>query len=108
MREDVKVGLVEAKGAWQPHGSRSYTKRRLREAPIRFRRRRRCGRAGRRAAPCAGRGPCRRGRAACRPDSGGYRRSEEHTSELQSLMRISYDVFCLKKKTKLRKIQAIQ
>src|SRR3546814_7340834 len=27
-------------------------------------------------------------------------RSEEHTSELQSLMRISYDVFCLKKKTK--------
>src|SRR3546814_3861839 len=27
------------------------------------------------------------------------RRSEEHTSELQSLMRISYDVFCLKKKT---------
>src|SRR3546814_4677812 len=28
----------------------------------------------------------------------GARRSEEHTSELQSLMRISYDVFCLKKK----------
>src|SRR3546814_11875653 len=27
-------------------------------------------------------------------------RSEEHTSELQSLMRISYDVFCLKKKNK--------
>src|SRR3546814_8426786 len=27
-----------------------------------------------------------------------YRRSEEHTSELQSLMRISYTVFCLKKK----------
>src|SRR3546814_3721738 len=26
-------------------------------------------------------------------------RSEEHTSELQSLMRISYDVFCLQKKT---------
>src|SRR3546814_8065061 len=25
----------------------------------------------------------------------GYRRSEEHTSELQSLMRISYSVFCL-------------
>src|SRR3546814_6042124 len=25
-------------------------------------------------------------------------RSEEHTSELQSLMRISYDIFCLKKK----------
>src|SRR3546814_9451996 len=30
----------------------------------------------------------------------GNARSEEHTSELQSLMRISYAVFCLKKKTK--------
>src|SRR3546814_4600198 len=30
-------------------------------------------------------------------------RSEEHTSELQSLMRISYAVFCLKKKTKQTK-----
>src|SRR3546814_7448437 len=29
-------------------------------------------------------------------------RSEEHTSELQSLMRISYAVFCMKKKTTLR------
>src|SRR3546814_8506622 len=28
----------------------------------------------------------------------GMERSEEHTSELQSLMRISYSVFCLKKK----------
>src|SRR3546814_8880608 len=32
--------------------------------------------------------------------AGGDGRSEEHTSELQSLMRISYAVFCLKKKTK--------
>src|SRR3546814_9459618 len=31
-------------------------------------------------------------------------RSEEHTSELQSLMRISYAVFCLKKKTIIRTI----
>src|SRR3546814_2002671 len=30
--------------------------------------------------------------------AGGAARSEEHTSELQSLMRISYAVFCLKKK----------
>src|SRR3546814_6225141 len=37
-----------------------------------------------------GRQPCR----CCRRDH----RSEEHTSELQSLMRISYAVFCLKKK----------
>src|SRR3546814_5750469 len=32
------------------------------------------------------------------PDGAGADRSEEHTSELQSLMRISYAVFCLKKK----------
>src|SRR3546814_4691192 len=32
------------------------------------------------------------------PASGSAYRSEEHTSELQSLMRISYAVFCLKKK----------
>src|SRR3546814_6783839 len=32
-------------------------------------------------------------------------RSEEHTSELQSLMRISYAVFCLKKKKKKKKQQ---
>src|SRR3546814_2111024 len=43
-----------------------------------------------------------------RPDGGRHdqcpqgrlQRSEEHTSELQSLMRISYAVFCLKKKNK--------
>src|SRR3546814_2845718 len=36
--------------------------------------------------------------------SGGsiFPRSEEHTSELQSLMRISYAVFCLKKKTHIK------
>src|SRR3546814_980976 len=33
------------------------------------------------------------------PDIAGQGRSEEHTSELQSLMRISYAVFCLKKNT---------
>src|SRR3546814_2722305 len=32
-----------------------------------------------------------------------FERSEEHTSELQSLMRISYAVFCLKKKTTKRR-----
>src|SRR3546814_4234050 len=36
------------------------------------------------------------------PMPGGGTRSEEHTSELQSLMRISYAVFCLKKKIKLK------
>src|SRR3546814_6550878 len=43
----------------------------------------------------AGAGP----EQALRPRGGGGKlRSEEHTSELQSLMRISYAVFCLKKK----------
>src|SRR3546814_6407604 len=35
-------------------------------------------------------------------------RSEEHTSELQSLMRISYAVFCLKKKNKKTKKERIK
>src|SRR3546814_3252000 len=35
--------------------------------------------------------------------TGRYARSEEHTSELQSLMRISYAVFCLKKKNTITK-----
>src|SRR3546814_2641468 len=61
-------------------------------------------------APPGVRGPASRGRRAARrgpppPRSLPRRRrrpggrSEEHTSELQSLMRISYAVFCLKKKT---------
>src|SRR3546814_13690025 len=37
----------------------------------------------------------------CRPIE-NLVRSEEHTSELQSLMRISYAVFCLKKKNKIK------
>src|SRR3546814_1661263 len=64
------------------------------------------------------RSPRRRRRArrpsdSCRQSAPGYRRSsparrrdcrrsEEHTSELQSLMRISYAVFCLKKKKKTK------
>src|SRR3546814_10829711 len=36
-----------------------------------------------------------------RIDRGDQMRSEEHTSELQSLMRNSYAVFCLKQKSKL-------
>src|SRR3546814_2339075 len=43
-----------------------------------------------------GLGICRMGRA---------QRSEEHTSELQSLMRISYAVFCLKKKKTTQNIR---
>src|SRR3546814_10198589 len=44
----------------------------------------------------AGQGSARRAHCHARST---WQRSEEHTSELQSLMRISYAVFCLKKKT---------
>src|SRR3546814_3370651 len=60
------------------------------------------------AAPgCAWRGPAphpaKRAVVGCR-----CRRSEEHTSELQSLMRISYAVFCLKKKKKTKEERNIK
>src|SRR3546814_8015523 len=56
------------------------------------------------ALSCAARACTSRIRAAA-PACG--RRSEEHTSELQSLMRISYAVFCLKKKKYRHYIQNI-
>src|SRR3546814_2502308 len=40
-------------------------------------------------------------------DSRRIGRSEEHTSELQSLMRISYAVFCLKKKNEIKFVQKV-
>src|SRR3546814_3059567 len=49
------------------------------------------------------RGP--QARTACRRDSGlDPHRSEEHTSELQSLMLLSYAVLCLKKKNSLNNL----
>src|SRR3546814_9215414 len=42
-----------------------------------------------------------KGEIAMYEESGEQARSEEHTSELQSLMRISYAVFCLKKKKRI-------
>src|SRR3546814_1324496 len=68
--------------------------------------------ADRLARSAAGRARPARGLAHRQPEEEGTRRdgrgrSEEHTSELQSLMRISYAVFCLKKKkTKKRKNRA--
>src|SRR3546814_9546776 len=44
--------------------------------------------------------------AACQCGSGTEPRSEEHTSELQSLMRISYAVFCLIQKTQKKHEQS--
>src|SRR3546814_9784029 len=46
-------------------------------------------------------GPAQRGAGAASPP-GAAGRSEEHTSAIQSLMRISYAVFCLTKKTNTR------
>src|SRR3546814_3437389 len=48
------------------------------------------------------------GRRRCRQGDGRRRRSEEHTSELQSLMRISYAVFCLKKKKDITSVHKQQ
>src|SRR3546814_10059940 len=65
-------------------------------------RRRDCGRPNERASrpSCLDPSPAVRNAVGCE-----QRRSEEHTSELQSLMRISYAVFCLKKK-KHKNLQA--
>src|SRR3546814_3632075 len=62
-----------------------------------------CASSWRRSTNCSGidrRGAGPRGNPAIKP------RSEEHTSELQSLMRISYAVFCLKKKTHRHKLSS--
>src|SRR3546814_5802636 len=66
------------------------------------------GRERRSLGPVPAEGTRHHGRHHARPDHAGaywgatafpaQARSEEHTSELQSLMRISYAVFCLKKK----------
>src|SRR3546814_1827204 len=85
-------------------GPRQFVRRRDRRSPVDSRRRRE---GQRRAVWCADRAwlsvvvaglalPARDRRRA-HEDGRQLRRSEEHTSELQSLMRISYAVFCLKK-----------
>src|SRR3546814_1798811 len=74
----------------------------------------RCRPLQRRGLAFAVAGRCRQGRTGIddrdsvrRPKIGGAR-SEEHTSELQSLMRISYAVFCLKKKKEMKTKQNTQ
>src|SRR3546814_2846745 len=109
---------ADAGGAWRHLDLDPAARRGQRLQPDRHRRRRRA--AGRRTGmdrrpldhpggadpvPAAGRGSrvtpdVRTGVAAQAPAFRG--RSEEHTSELQSLMRISYAVFCLKKKKKTK------
>src|SRR3546814_18241000 len=89
---------------------RSPRRRRLRHAPRRIPRDRvqegqRHRSQERQAGPAAPQGGCRKGEdraflLAADRNQPAVHRSEEHTSELQSLMRISYAVFCLKKKNK--------
>src|SRR3546814_11366892 len=64
--------------------------------------------AARRAVPAPCGGGVGRPRPAQRRGGGTCGRSEEHTSELQSLMRISYAVFCLKKKKKAEKRKKLE
>src|SRR3546814_1045557 len=61
------------------------------------------GAAAAEADPPRGAEPHRHRRPARHRGRGRAARSEEHTSELQSLMRISYAVFCLKKKITKKK-----
>src|SRR3546814_6895128 len=78
-------------------GHRRIEARRSSSACCRFGRR--CGGQGSRRHRGCSEGPrCRQRRL--RAQFARKCRSEEHTSELQSLMRISYAVFCLKKKTR--------
>src|SRR3546814_5445241 len=64
----------------------------------------RCNQDGR-DEPLAERASSRNQRAGLRTRRRETFRSEEHTSELQSLMRISYAVFCLKKKQLIHSVQ---
>src|SRR3546814_1331408 len=61
-----------------------------------------CRHAMRRGVPHLPKNPSHETEYQNRIDQRERERSEEHTSELQSLMRISYAVFCLKKKTQNR------
>src|SRR3546814_9749132 len=65
---------------------------------------RHCHRPNKRSA--GRRTPCRQRPEHYSPEL-SEQRSEEHTSELQSLMRISYAVFCLKKKNKKTTIKSL-
>src|SRR3546814_5567903 len=97
--QQIQIGAVDQQQLAQARRSR-------------FRKRRFCSMRLREYKPCGGfAGSCRQDRAvsrhlvirsfrSCQCDA-STARSEEHTSELQSLMRISYPVFCLTKKSDL-------
>src|SRR3546814_7980343 len=77
-----------------------------RDAPVRRRARAEAGAAPARAGDFERIGA--HGGGGCDGDPDQPDRSEEHTSELQSLMRISYAVFCLKKKKQPKSHKTIQ
>src|SRR3546814_8821144 len=85
----ITIGLETAKSVFQVHvedvDSRTVTRRRLRRSQV-------AAFLARQTARVVG------------IEARG--RSEEHTSELQSLLRISYDVCCLNKKTTARRIMS--
>src|SRR3546814_10334727 len=91
------AGLGETRSSWRRRGA-------VRGRSIRSdHRRARHGRPGSGRYPLrdeavSGSGPYRAVQVPAPAPRGRSRRTEEHTSELQSLMRISYAVFCLKKK----------
>src|SRR3546814_9363295 len=90
VRNATREPVAPAFAARRPRGRDQGNRRRD------HRRAHRVGAALRKGAPAGRRRPPATGRDALEQDA--LVRSEEHTSELQSLMRISYAVFCLKKK----------
>src|SRR3546814_1307105 len=113
MSHDIAKANTPSPAASNSHGSQSAApgmtdRSRARPVPtaaiapaatvIGTRKRRQCSQAAIAATPAAT--AKRRAAAGLCPESDSRAdRSEEHTSELQSLMRISYAVFCLKKQT---------
>src|SRR3546814_6704722 len=85
----------KGRGIWNwPFGQCAFDARRLRRHKAAYR-------------PQASQGRSTAKSGAPSPCQSLWRRSEEHTSELQSLMRISYAVFCLKKKKNPTKLHYI-
>src|SRR3546814_2883989 len=114
MRLPIRLRLALLARSASPQASSGASFMRVRRpviarVPARYARptRRRGRRCGIEHSDCGGGrpGPCRRGAGA---SAAGSTRSEEHTSELQSLMRISYAVFCLKKKKKDSKDMVVE
>src|SRR3546814_5732417 len=95
----LPISSPNARAAWRD--ARHRARRELQPAPASIAMSGTAARHGRRSA-------YRRNCPVCRPSEPLPGRSEEHTSELQSLMRISYAVFCLKKKNNSKEYKAMK